>query len=99
MKHLKTFENSEHPGMREVEPGVWKPKGTLAPDTPMRKFVVTTTSESGDDYIYFIEHYKEPTSEDLERFLMTYGSDKDEDQTYENVQDIKEIKNFEKIPN
>jgi hypothetical protein len=99
MRHLNKFnENSYHPDMREVEPGVWKPKGTLSPDTPMRKFVVTTTSESSDHYIYFIEHPTEPTGDELERFLMAYGSDKDEDQTYEEVQDIQEIKNFQKIP-
>ena len=97
MKHLKKF-NENYPGMREVEPGVWKPKGTLAPGTPMRKFVVTTTSESSDHYVYFIEHHIEPSREELERFLMVYGSDKDDERTYENVQDIEEIKDFQKIP-
>jgi hypothetical protein len=69
------------------------------PAGSMKKFVVTTTSESSDHYIYFIEHPTEPTKDELKRFLQENGSDVDEDGTvYENVDDIKEIKDFQKIP-
>lgn len=66
----------------------------------MKKFAVTTTSESGDHYIYFIEHPKEPTDAELNRFLKENANDIDPDDgtVYENVDEIKEIKNFKKIP-
>ena len=67
-------------------------------DNSMKKFVVTTTSESSDHYIYFIEHPTEPTSDELQRFLEEHGSDVDDGTVYESVDDIKEIKNFQKIP-
>ncbi len=35
----------------------------------MKQFVITTTSESGDHYIYFIEHHKEPTVKQLLKWL------------------------------
>lgn len=57
----------------------------------MKKFVVTTHSESGDHYLYFITAKKEPTYKELEQFLMKHGTDFDEERTYENVQEIEEI--------
>jgi len=61
----------------------------------MRKFVITTTSESSDHYIYFIKHPKKPTNKELERFLKEYAYDKDTEQVYESVDDIEEIKEEE----
>jgi len=66
----------------------------------MKEFVLTTQSESGDDYIYFIKHPQQPTNEELNLFLLQYGSDYDEDQSYEHVQSCVEIEDtlFQKIP-
>lgn len=66
----------------------------------MKQFVVTTTSESGDHYIYFIEHSKEPTDAELNSFLKENANDIDPDdgEVYESVDEIEEIKNFLKIP-
>jgi len=64
----------------------------------MRKFVVTTKSESSDNYIYFIEHPTEPTRDELKRFLRESGSDFDDERTYENIESIREIKDFQRIP-
>ncbi len=65
----------------------------------MKNFCLTTHSESGDEYLYFIEHPTHPTSKELNLFLMKHGNDMDEDQTYEYVRDCEEIKDFKKIPN
>lgn len=65
----------------------------------MKRFILTTTSESGDHYSYFIEHKKEPTGEELERFLQENASDIDDDKLYESVDNIEEIpKEFLTIP-
>ncbi len=45
----------------------------------MKQFVLLTTSESCDHYTYFIEHHKEPTSKEIERFLKKHAIDKWED--------------------
>lgn len=57
----------------------------------MKQFVLTTKSESGDNYMYFIKHTKEPTTKQLHKFLKKHASDKDDDGMYENIQDIEEI--------
>ncbi len=57
----------------------------------MKKFVLTTHSESGDRYMYFINAKKQPSHKQLEKFLLEHGCDKDEDQSYENVQEVVEI--------
>jgi len=57
----------------------------------MKKFVLITKSESGDDYTYFINSKKEPTGKQLEKFLKEHACDKDEDEVYENVESIVEI--------
>lgn len=104
MRHLKKYnENQEGPysGMREVEPGIWRNEEDLRreyDEKRMKQWVVTTQSESGDHYIYLIEHPSEPTSEELERFLMVYGVDKDEDRTYENIDSCVQITKFQRIP-
>ncbi len=63
----------------------------------MLKFCLTTTSESGDDYIYFIEHHKKPTNKEIQKWLLINGNDIDEDTCYENVNQLVEIKEFEKL--
>lgn len=64
----------------------------------MKKFTLTTTSESGDNYIYYIEHHKKPTLKELEKFLAEHANDKDEDEVYEYVDNIEEIGEFKTIP-
>lgn len=59
----------------------------------MKKFVLLTTSQSSDHYVYFIEHPEEPTPEELETFLSEHACDKDDDGTvYEYVDSLSEIK-------
>lgn len=41
----------------------------------LKTFVLITKSESGDDYSYQIQNTVEPTSEEIEKFLLEYGSD------------------------
>ena len=41
----------------------------------MKQFVLTTTSESSDHYIYFIQHPQIPTTEELQKFLVENGND------------------------
>ena len=59
----------------------------------MKKFVLTTNSESGDHYTYLIEHSKKPTYAELYLYLNINGSDIG----YEHIIDIQEIINFGKI--
>lgn len=63
----------------------------------MRKFVLTTTSESSDHYIYTIECDHKPTGEELEAYLLGYGSDVYEGECYEYVDDLVEITEYDKI--
>lgn len=64
----------------------------------MKQFVLTTTSESSDHYIYFIEHPEEPTREELKKFLNEQGTDVDADGvSYEYVDECIEIKDFKRI--
>lgn len=63
----------------------------------MMKFVLTTTSESSDHYIYFIEHEKLPTTEELNNFLIEHGNDKEEGYSYEGIDMCVEIKDFKRI--
>jgi hypothetical protein len=58
----------------------------------MKKFVLVTKSESGDDYTYFINSKREPSIKQLEKFLKEHACDKDEDRVYENIVSIEEIK-------
>lgn len=64
----------------------------------MKKFVLNTQSESGDDYTYFIEHPQKPTQEELKLFLEANACDIEDGEVYENVEAIIEIKDFLKIP-
>lgn len=57
----------------------------------MKKFVVTTKSESSDDYIYFIKHPQKPTNEEMDKWLIENGSDVFDGISYENVEKIVEI--------
>ncbi len=63
----------------------------------MKKFALTTTSESSDHYIYFIEHPQMPTREELKKFLIEQGSDVEDGYSYENVDMCVEIKDFKRI--
>lgn len=57
----------------------------------MKKFLLNTTSESGDNYTYFINHTKKPSDKEIHAFLMVNATDKDDDNLYENVALIQEI--------
>lgn len=63
----------------------------------MKKFVLTTHSESGDDYTYFIEHPKNPTHKQLEAFLKENANDIEDGIVYEHVRSCVEIKGFKTI--
>ena len=104
MKHLKKFENKsrsmggeEYPGMREVEPGIWKNKKVLE-SKKMKQWVLNTVSESSDRYTYFIEHPTKPTREELEAFLEENANDIFDGEVYEDVSSISEISGFKRIP-
>jgi hypothetical protein len=63
----------------------------------MKKFVLTTLSESGDEYIYFIEHPKMPTRKRLQKWLAVNGTDIEDDYCYERVNRIEEITTFQTL--
>lgn len=63
----------------------------------MKKFVITTKSESGDDYLYFIEHDEKPTYDEMYDWLKQNGTDIDEMECYESIESIVEIIGFEKL--
>ena len=56
----------------------------------MKQFAVVTKSESGDDYVYFVEHDKLPTDKQLDTWLLKNGNDPG----YENIVLVEEIKDF-----
>ena len=66
----------------------------------MKNFILTTTSESGDDYTYYIEHPTEPEYSEIVDFLAKHCSDKcDEEKIiYEKSYYIEEMESFTKIP-
>jgi len=57
----------------------------------MKKYAITTQSESGDDYIYFVITDKKMDANLANTFLKAHAYDKDEDMVYEAVVTIKEI--------
>jgi len=67
----------------------------------VRKFVLTTSSESNDDYMYFIKHPTFPTNDEINNFLLTKGNDKllqeDEEISMEGVVFLEEIKDFQTL--
>ena len=63
----------------------------------MKKFIITTTSESCDHYTYFIESHKKPTIKELDEWLKINGSDTYEGVCYESVDDIQEISEFQRL--
>jgi hypothetical protein len=63
----------------------------------MRKFVITTTSESGDHYVYCIEHNQKPTIKEIDEWLKLNGSDTDENGCYELVDSIDEVFEFKRL--
>lgn len=64
---------------------------------PGKKFVLTTTSESSDHYIYFIQHPQMPTTEELQKFLVENGNDVEDGESYENIDKCVEIKDFKTL--
>ena len=63
----------------------------------MKQFIITTTSHSGDNYIYTIQHWRKPTRKQINEWLLKNGNDIYDGQCYENVNDIKEIKTWETL--
>ena len=61
--------------------------------------MLTTKSESGDDYMYFIEHATVPTPKDISQFLRDHANDREDGIVYEQMQQLREIHdtNFLKI--
>lgn len=58
----------------------------------MKTFVITTTSESSDHYVYVVRSKSKPSDKKLEKFLKEHSSDVDEDGTvYEHIDDVHEI--------
>ena len=58
----------------------------------MRKFIVTTESESGDDYVYLIKSNHELSYEELDEWLSQNCNDRDEEDCYEFIVEVLEIK-------
>lgn len=56
----------------------------------MKQWLLTTKSDSGDDYFYFINNDIKPTLRQLRMFLEKNAHDKG----YENIDVIVEIKDF-----
>jgi hypothetical protein len=67
----------------------------------MKRFVVNTTSESGDHYTYLLQHPHDPSSKELDKFLLAHANDRYADQVYESVDSVVEINDgkFLTIPN
>jgi hypothetical protein len=63
----------------------------------MKKFIVITTSESSDHYMYFIEHHKKPTTKEIKEWLKENGTDVDDERCYEDIDEIEEITTFQKL--
>lgn len=63
----------------------------------MRKFAISTTSESGDRYIYFIEHPKKPSMKDAEKWLSANANDIQDGVCYEYIESITEITSFKRM--
>jgi len=57
----------------------------------MKMFVVSTSSESGDYYLYIIKHPTKPTNYELELWLSKEASDKDNEVCYESIRDVIEV--------
>lgn len=103
MKHLYKF--NEEVEIERYNPNLYNPnKSKTIPFTkpthshkPMKKFVLTTTSESSDHYIYFIENYETPTREELNKFLIENGNDVEDGYSYEGIDKCVEIKDFKRL--
>lgn len=57
----------------------------------MKKFILLTKSESGDNYHYFIQSENKPTNKQLQEFLKVNASDKDDEEVYEYIEELIEI--------
>ena len=60
--------------------------------TNMNKYLVITESESGDDYVYFIQSKKEIT-EDLNNDIIDWLNEEGNDPGYEDITRISKITN------
>jgi hypothetical protein len=63
----------------------------------MRKFLLITKSDSGDDYQYFIQSLTQPTRQQLIQFLIDHGNDSGEGMTWENIDCLIDITDEEFI--
>lgn len=52
------------------------------------KYILLTTSESGDNYTYFIEHKSTPTHKELKTYLIEQGNDVEDGESYENIDNL-----------
>lgn len=69
----------------------------LVDSVKLKKFVVNTTSESGDHYTYFIQSKEEPTYKRLEKYLLEHGSDVYDGHCYEGIDEVYEITEYDTI--
>lgn len=67
--------------------------------SPLKQYSINTVSDSGDRYSYFIEHYKEPTLEELNEWLLVNAVDTDTERgiCFEHVDEVIEITKFDKL--
>ena len=63
----------------------------------LKQFAITTKSESGDYYMYFVECEIQPSHEEIDDFLLENGNDIYDGELYEEVEIIRQITNFIKI--
>lgn len=52
------------------------------------KYILLTTSESGDSYFYFIENDTTPTHKELQTYLIEQGNDVEDGESYENIDNL-----------
>ena len=67
----------------------------------MKYFVINTVSDSGDRYVYLLEHPHDPSKKELDKFLLVHANDKCGNEVYESIDIIVEISGdkFLTIPN
>lgn len=54
----------------------------------MNKYIILTTSESGDTYQYFIQSERKLKNKDFQEWLIVNAYDKDDDECYERITNI-----------
>ena len=63
----------------------------------LKQFAITTKSESGDYYMYFVECVERPNHEEIDDFLLENGNDIEDGELYEEIEIMREITNIIKI--